>query len=43
MDMAERIPRAKVTMLEGAGHNHPLSLQPIIAEHIVEFAGSSAS
>ena len=41
-DMAERILRTRLTVLEGAGHNHPLSLQPIIAGHIVEFAGSSA-
>ena len=40
-DMAERIPDAKLTVLEGAGHNHPLSLQPIIVEHIAEFVGSS--
>ena len=40
-DMAERIPDAKLAVLEGAGHNHPLSLQPIIVEHIAEFAGGS--
>lgn len=42
VDMAERIPHAKLTVLEGAGHNHPLSLQPIIAGHIVEFVENSA-
>ena len=41
MDMAERIPDATLAVLGGAGHNHPLSLQPIIVEHIAEFAGSS--
>ena len=40
-DMAERIPDARLAVLEGAGHNHPLSLQPIIVEHIAEFAGGS--
>ena len=42
MDMAEPISRARLTVLEGAGHNHPLSLQPVIAGHIAEFAGSLA-
>ena len=41
VDMAERIPPAALTVLEGAGHNHPLSLRPIIAGRIVEFAASS--
>ena len=40
-DMAERIPHAGLVVLEGAGHNHPLSLQPIIAGHIVEFIRNS--
>ena len=38
-DMAERIPGARLAVLEGAGHNHPFSLQPIIAGHVVEFVG----
>ena len=42
-DMAERIPDARLAVLEGAGHNHPLSLQPIIVGHIAEFAGSSVN
>ena len=33
---------AGLTVLKGAGHNHPLSLQPVIAGHIAEFAGSLA-
>lgn len=37
VDMADRIPHAGLVVLEGAGHNHPLSLQPIIARHIAEF------
>ena len=41
--MAERIPDAELTVLEGAGHNHPLSLQPIIAEHIDAFIRRSRS
>ena len=41
MDMAERIPAARLAVLGGAGHNHPLSLQPIVVEHIAEFAGGS--
>lgn len=41
VDMAERIPHATLTVLEGAGPNHPLSLQPIIAGQLVEFAASS--
>ena len=40
-DMAERIPHAGLVVLEGAGHNHPLSLQPIIAGHIDEFIRNS--
>lgn len=39
VDMAERIPDAELTVLHGAGHNHPLSLQPIIAGHIDAFIG----
>ncbi|MFT5115226.1 MAG: pimeloyl-ACP methyl ester carboxylesterase [Parasphingorhabdus sp.] len=38
-DIADRIPGAELVILEGAGHNHPLSLQPVISQHIVEFAG----
>ena len=37
-DMAQRIPDAKLVVLEGAGHNHPLALQPTIAQHIGDFA-----
>ncbi len=36
-DMAARIPRAELRILAGAGHNHPLSLQPVITEHLIEF------
>lgn len=36
-DMANRIPNARLSILKGAGHNHPLSLQPLIARQIVEF------
>ena len=36
-DMRDRIPGARLVMLEGAGHNHPLSLQPVIAGHIAGF------
>ena len=39
--MAARIPEARLAVLEGAGHNHPLSLQPIIAGQIVEFIRNS--
>ena len=39
-DMASRIPNAKLVKLKGAGHNHPLSLQPIIATEIGRFARS---
>ena len=42
-DMAERIPDARLAVLEGAGHNHPLSLQPVIVSHIAEFAGGSVA
>ena len=42
VDMAERISGARLMVLEGAGHSHPLSLPPIVARHIVEFAGTSA-
>ncbi|MEM7292691.1 MAG: alpha/beta hydrolase [Pseudomonadota bacterium] len=37
-DMAQRMPNAKLEVLQGAGHNHPLSLQPLIANRIAEFA-----
>ena len=40
LDMAERIPNSQLRVLQGAGHNHPLSLQPIIAEALIEFLGS---
>ncbi len=36
-DMAARMPNARLCILKGAGHNHPLSLQPVIADHLVEF------
>ena len=36
-DMAARIPNARLSVLRGAGHNHPLSLQPVIAERLLEF------
>ena len=39
-DMAARIPNARLCVLKGAGHNHPLSLQPIIADHIVKFVSA---
>ena len=39
-DMSERIPNSRLRILEGAGHNHPLSLQPIISEALIEFMGS---
>jgi len=35
-DMAARIPNARLSVLHGTGHNHPLSLQPIIVEHLLE-------
>ena len=39
-DMAARIPNARLSVLRGAGHNHPLSLQPIIADHLLEFVSA---
>ena len=36
-EMAQRIPNARLSILQGAGHNHPLSLQPIIAAELVQF------
>ena len=36
-DMADRIPNSSLVILEGAGHNHPLSLQPIIVKRILDF------
>ena len=36
-DMVERIPNATLVVLEGAGHNHPLALQPTIVQHIGDF------
>jgi len=39
-DMVSRIPNARLVKLQGAGHNHPLSLQPIIAAEIGRFAKS---
>ena len=36
-DMAAQIPNARLSVLRGAGHNHPLSLQPVIAERLLEF------
>lgn len=36
-DMAARIPNARLSILRGAGHNHPLSLQPVIVERLLEF------
>ncbi len=40
-DLAKRIPNSELIVLNGAGHNHPLSLQPIIANHIAQFASSN--
>ena len=42
LDMAKRIPHAELTVLKGVGHNHPLSLQSVIARQIAEFAGGLA-
>ena len=39
-DIAGRIPNAELAVLRGAGHNHPLSLQPVIAEQIVKFTNN---
>lgn len=36
-DMAARIPNARLRVLRGAGHNHPLSLQPVISDCLLEF------
>jgi len=36
-DMAARMPNARLSVLRGAGHNHPLSLQPVIADHLLAF------
>lgn len=36
-DLARRIPGAQLRFLDGAGHNHPLSLQPLIADAILAF------
>ena len=37
-DMTARIPGSELVVLNGAGHNHPESLQPIIARHLLDFA-----
>ena len=39
-DIADRIPNARLRVLSGAGHNHPVSLQPLIAESILDFVRS---
>lgn len=39
-DMAKRIANAELVVLEGAGHNHPLSLQPIISNELIKFFSS---
>ena len=36
-ELARRIPNAQLRVLQGAGHNHPHSLQPIIVDHIASF------
>ena len=36
-DIARRIPHARLVHLEGAGHNHPRSLRPVIVERLLEF------
>jgi len=37
-DIASTIPGAELVVLVGAGHNHPLTLQPEIASHIAAFS-----
>lgn len=37
-DIARRLPNASLRVLEGVGHNHPVSLQPTIASAIRDFA-----
>ncbi len=37
-DIANSIAGAELVVLTGAGHNHPLALQPEIANHIAAFA-----
>lgn len=39
-DMAARMPNARLCVLNGAGHNHPLSLQPLIVDHLLKFASA---
>ena len=36
-DIAARIPGARLQVLEGAGHNHPNTLKPLITEALIEF------
>ena len=36
-DLARRIPNAELVILEGAGHNHPKSLQPLITDNLIRF------
>jgi pimeloyl-ACP methyl ester carboxylesterase len=36
-DMADRIPNSSLVILEGTGHNHPLSLQSIVVKRILDF------
>jgi pimeloyl-ACP methyl ester carboxylesterase len=36
-DMAKRIPNAKLEYLQGAGHNHPQALRPVITGQVIDF------
>ena len=36
-DIAARIPGARLQVLEGAGHNHPATLKPLITAALIEF------
>ena len=39
-DICKRITHAELVVLKGLGHNHPLSIQPLIAEHLIRFAST---
>lgn len=41
-DIARRVPGARLVVLQGAGHNHPRTLRPVIVEHLLAFLKANA-
>tara|TARA_B100000676_G_C18077753_1_gene848880 strand:- start:1919 stop:2164 length:246 start_codon:yes stop_codon:yes gene_type:complete len=41
-EKARGVPGARLVDLQGAGHNHPRTLRPVIVEHLLAFLKANA-